>query len=91
MLWKETTMLEQKLEFINEWRAGNFNLSELCREFGISRPTAYKNTSNAINKRELKACLKKTESLNLIPKKRHSLAQKETSSVGRRKNLETLA
>ncbi len=42
MPWKETTMLEEKLEFINEWRAGNFNLSELCREFGISRPTAYK-------------------------------------------------
>ncbi len=42
MPWKETTMLEQKLEFINEWRAGNFTLSELCREFEISRPTAYK-------------------------------------------------
>ncbi|PID56376.1 hypothetical protein CSB45_11880 [candidate division KSB3 bacterium] len=42
MPWKETTMLEQKLEFINEWRAGNFTLSERCREFAISRPTAYK-------------------------------------------------
>ncbi len=35
MPWKETTMLEQKLEFVTEWRAGNFNLSELYREFGI--------------------------------------------------------
>lgn len=42
MPWKETTMMEQKLEFINEWRSGNFNLSDLCRQFGISRPTAYK-------------------------------------------------
>lgn len=42
MPWKETTMMEQKLEFINEWRSGNFSLSELCRQFGISRPTAYK-------------------------------------------------
>ncbi len=42
MPWKETTMLEQKLEFVTEWRAGNFTLSELCREFEISRPTAYK-------------------------------------------------
>ena len=42
MPWKETTMMEQKLEFINEWRSGNFSLSGLCRQFGISRPTAYK-------------------------------------------------
>lgn len=42
MPWKDTTVMEQKIEFINEWRSGNFNLSELCREFGISRPTAYK-------------------------------------------------
>lgn len=42
MPWKETTMMEQKLEFINEWRSCNFNLSELCRQFGISRPTGYK-------------------------------------------------
>jgi transposase InsO family protein len=42
MPWKDTTMMEQKLEFINEWRSGNFTLSELCRQFEISRPTAYK-------------------------------------------------
>ncbi len=42
MPWKETTVMEQKLEFINEWRSGNFNFSQLCREFGISRPTGYK-------------------------------------------------
>jgi transposase-like protein len=42
MPWKETTMMEQKLEFINEWRSGNFNISELCRQFDISPPTAYK-------------------------------------------------
>lgn len=42
MPWEETTTMEQKLESINEWRLGNFNLSELCREFSISRPTAYK-------------------------------------------------
>lgn len=42
MPWKDTTVMKQKLEFINEWRSDNFNISELCREFGISRPTAYK-------------------------------------------------
>ncbi len=42
MPWKETTMLEQKLEFINEWQVGNFTLPELYREFEISRPATYK-------------------------------------------------
>ena len=42
MAWKETTKMEQKLEFITEWRSGNFTISELCRQFEISRPTAYK-------------------------------------------------
>lgn len=42
MAWKETTKMEQKVEFINEWRSGNYSLSELCRQFDISRPTAYK-------------------------------------------------
>ncbi|MFA9372310.1 MAG: helix-turn-helix domain-containing protein [Labilibaculum antarcticum] len=42
MLWKETTTMEQKLEFICEWRTGKYTITELCREFNISRPTAYK-------------------------------------------------
>jgi transposase InsO family protein len=42
MTWKETTVMEQKIEFITEWRSGNYSIAELCREFEISRPTAYK-------------------------------------------------
>lgn len=42
MPWKETTMMDEKLEFINEWKSGNFNFSELCNEFNISRKTGYK-------------------------------------------------
>ena len=42
MPWKETTTMEQKIEFICEWRTGKYTISELCRSFGISRPTAYK-------------------------------------------------
>lgn len=42
MAWKETTKMEQKIEFINEWRSGNYSITELCRQFEISRPTAYK-------------------------------------------------
>lgn len=42
MPWRETTKMEQKIEFINEWRSGRFTISELARHFDISRPTAYK-------------------------------------------------
>ena len=42
MPWKETTTMEQKVEFICEWRTGKYSITELCRSFNISRPTAYK-------------------------------------------------
>ena len=42
MPWKETTTMEQKIEFICEWRTGKYTITELCKSFGISRPTAYK-------------------------------------------------
>lgn len=42
MVWRETTKMEQKVEFINEWRSGRFTITELSRHFDISRPTAYK-------------------------------------------------
>ncbi|MBQ0734313.1 helix-turn-helix domain-containing protein, partial [Aquimarina celericrescens] len=34
--------MEQKIEFICEWRTGKYTITELCRNFEISRPTAYK-------------------------------------------------
>ncbi|MBS2101183.1 helix-turn-helix domain containing protein [Carboxylicivirga linearis] len=37
--------MEQKIEFICEWRTGKYSISELCKRFVISRPTAYKNIS----------------------------------------------
>jgi len=42
MPWKETTTMEQKVEFICEWLTGKYTITELCRSFEISRPTAYK-------------------------------------------------
>lgn len=42
MPWKDTSIMEQKIEFICEWRTGKYTVTELCRSFGISRPTAYK-------------------------------------------------
>jgi len=41
-LGKKSTTVEQKIEFICEWRTGNYTITELCRNFEISRPTAYK-------------------------------------------------
>jgi len=42
MPWKETTTMEQKVEFICEWRTQKHSITELCKAFNISRPTAYK-------------------------------------------------
>jgi len=42
MPWKETTTMEQKVEFICEWLSEKYSISELCRFFEISRPTAYR-------------------------------------------------
>lgn len=42
MPWKATTTMEQKIEFICEWRTGKYTITELCKNFEISRPTAYK-------------------------------------------------
>ena len=42
MPWKETTAMDQKVEFVCEWRTGKFTITELCKTFEISRTTAYK-------------------------------------------------
>ena len=42
MPWKETSTLEQRKELIARWQAGDENVAELCREYEISRQTAYK-------------------------------------------------
>lgn len=34
--------MNQKIEFICEWRTEKYSIKELCKAFGISRPTAYK-------------------------------------------------
>ena len=42
MAWKVKTKMEQKVEFIYEWLTQQYSITELCRSFEISRPTAYK-------------------------------------------------
>ena len=40
--WRETSAEAERLRFIGRWAAGETPLAELCRQFGISRKTAYK-------------------------------------------------
>jgi putative transposase len=42
MTWRVTNVEEQKRLFISAYLEEKFNLSDLCRQFDISRPTAYK-------------------------------------------------
>ena len=42
MPWKETSVMDQKIELIADWLSGDYRKSELCRIYEISRPTADK-------------------------------------------------
>lgn len=61
--------MEQKIEFINEWISGRSTITELCRHFDITRPTAYK----WVGRLEEKGL----EGLELTPRADLSLLQKD--------------
>lgn len=42
MPWSEMSPMDQKTQFIADYRRGLYSLAELCRRFGISRKTGYK-------------------------------------------------
>lgn len=42
MPWKEVCMEEERLKFVGMYLEEDYTMSELCREFGISRKTGYK-------------------------------------------------
>jgi transposase-like protein len=42
MGWKVSNMLEERFRFVQEQRKGDRSIAELCRMYGITRPTAYK-------------------------------------------------
>lgn len=42
MPWKETCTMQERRAFIEAWLSHRFGMSELCRRFGVSRPTGYK-------------------------------------------------
>lgn len=42
MSWKTQNKMEQRFDLVRQWRKGVMPVSRLCRQFQISRPTAYK-------------------------------------------------
>lgn len=42
MAWKETNVFEERMKFVVAWKRGGWSLTDLCREFNISRVTGYK-------------------------------------------------
>jgi transposase-like protein len=42
MPWKNVSAMEQKQRFISLAGSGHFTMTELCRDFGISRQTGHK-------------------------------------------------
>jgi putative transposase len=42
MPWRETSPVEQRLQFVREYQTGLFTMSELATQYEISRKTAYK-------------------------------------------------
>lgn len=42
MPWKETCVMDQKLQFISDWLEEMYTMTELCEAYGISRKTGYK-------------------------------------------------
>jgi putative transposase len=42
MPWRETSPMEERLEFVREYESGLFTMTELAVQYGISRKTGYK-------------------------------------------------
>ena len=42
MPWKESSVLDQRKEFVEEYEGGLVTMAELCRIYEISRETGYK-------------------------------------------------
>jgi putative transposase len=42
MAWRETSPMDQRMQFVSEYQSGLFTMTELADQYGISRKTAYK-------------------------------------------------
>ena len=41
MPWKETCVMDQRVQMVGDWLSGEYSVSELSRAYGVSRPTIY--------------------------------------------------
>ena len=42
MPWKESRIVDQRLQFLSSYQKEEMSVSDLCREFGVSRQTGYR-------------------------------------------------
>jgi transposase InsO family protein len=42
MPWKESRIVDQRLQFLSSYQKEEMSVSDLCREYGVSRPTGYR-------------------------------------------------
>ena len=42
MPWKESSIVDQRLQFLSSYQKEEMSVADLCRAYGISRPTAYR-------------------------------------------------
>ena len=42
MPWQELSPMDLRMQFVTEWHAGDWTMTELCAEYRISRKTGYK-------------------------------------------------
>jgi Helix-turn-helix domain len=40
--WKESCIVDQRLQFLSSYQKEEMSVSDFCREFGVSRPTGYR-------------------------------------------------
>ena len=42
MPWNESRIMDQRLQFLSSYQKEEMSVADLCREYGISRPTGYR-------------------------------------------------
>lgn len=63
MPWKETSAVEERTRFVLDLKTGLYTMTELCEQYGVSRPTGYKWT-----RRYAEVGLKGLEDLSRAPR-----------------------
>ncbi len=86
MPWKERTTMEQKMEFICEWRTQKYSITKLCKAFEISRPTAYK-LIHRYEQYGIEGLLEKSKSAKSHPNKTKDSVEKKIIELKEKHSL----